>query len=181
MQNPFRGDPWLGLFCVALAAAIAFIWIPLDVESGLIVKQRRAVNLGDALGPVIACAVIGLGGFLVALQRTGQVQKLSLANLRWMALLVGSIGLGLALMRWSGPALTALFTDTPYRALRTSFPWSYIGYLLGGTVMTATLITLASGGFHRRFVVIGFLATLVIALLYDLPFEDILLPPNGDL
>jgi len=30
-------------------------------------------------------------------------------------------------------------------------------------------------------VIIGVVAALVIALAYDLPFDDLLLPPNGDI
>ena len=70
--------------------------------------------------------------------------------------------------------------ETPYRVLRATAPWKYLGFALGGTVMTFGLIALSQHRPSWRLAALAFVATLVIALLYDLPFDNLLLPPNGD-
>ena len=89
---------------------------------------------------------------------------------------------GLALMLLTGPILAWIVTggETPYRVLRATAPWKYLGFALGGTVMTFGLIALSQHRPSWRLAALAFVATLVIALLYDLPFDNLLLPPNGD-
>ena len=71
--------------------------------------------------------------------------------------------------------------DIPdYRALRISFPWSWTGFVLGGTTLVTALIALIEGGLSRRGLIIALVASLVIAMFYTVPFEHLLLPPNGD-
>ena len=76
--------------------------------------------------------------------------------------------------------LVEIVTEPSYRALRATPPWNYTGYLLGGTLVIAALITRINGNVRGKALLIGFIACLVIALLYDLPFDDLQLPPNGD-
>lgn len=47
-----------------------FIWIPLDVDTGIVEKVRRQVRLGDAFAPSLAALLIGLGGVLLILKRS---------------------------------------------------------------------------------------------------------------
>jgi len=98
------------------------------------------------------------------------------------------VGLSLLLMRWTGPATVWLAeiaglieADTGYRPLRDTLPWKFTGFLAGGTVMIWTLSALADGGWSWRRLGAAFLITLVIGAVFDLPFEDLVLPPNGDL
>jgi len=88
----------------------------------------------------------------------------------------------MALMLLTGPILAWIVTggETPYRVLRATAPWKYLGFALGGTVMTFGLIALSQHRPSWRLAALAFVATLVIALLYDLPFDNLLLPPNGD-
>lgn len=102
------------------------------------------------------------------------------ANWVWMARLLGLFAVTLILMRYAGPVVLA-WSEGGYRPLRATAPWSYIGFLLGGTVMIGALTGLTMRRLSLRDFAIGFAAALVIALLYDVPFEDLLLPPNGDL
>ena len=47
-------------------------------------------------------------------------------------------------------------------------------------VVFAGLMALVDGRVSWTGVVTGLLAALVLVALYDLPFDDLLLPPNGD-
>jgi hypothetical protein len=71
-------------------------------------------------------------------------------------------------------------TDTGYRPLRASVPWKYLGYVAGGAMLIFGLISLAERRMRPEHLFLSFVAALALALLYDLPFEDLLLPPNGD-
>ena len=84
-------------------------------------------------------------------------------------------------MRWLGPLAVELFgAEGSYRALRDTAPWKHLGFVAGGTLLVAGLMALVEGRLTMRGVVIGLLATFALILLYDLPFDDLLLPPNGD-
>ena len=94
--------------------------------------------------------------------------------------LLQSLLLSIMLMRWAGPEVTELITGQDYRPLRDTVPWKYIGYLMGGTSMIASLIFLAERRFRWSRLLIALGVTVALILFYDLPFEDLLLPPNGD-
>jgi hypothetical protein len=73
-------------------------------------------------------------------------------------------------------------TDDPrsYRDLRDTLPWKYIGFLLGSTGLITTCIAAIETRFSWRALLIALVATTALMALYDLPFDDLLLPPNGD-
>ena len=83
-------------------------------------------------------------------------------------------------MRYLGPITAGIFSEDGYRPLRATIPWKYIGYLFGGTAMIGGLTSFVRRQFMAKDWIIGFLVTLAIALIYDVPFDDLLLPPNGD-
>lgn len=171
----------LGLFCVILALVVAFLWIPLDVETGLIEKVRRQTSIGDAAMPSLACVFIFVGGAMLFLPSRIPAVGLTRGNLGFLFGLLVILAVTFALMRWLGPvAANILGAEGGYRPLRDTVPWKYIGYLTGGTVMVAGLMALAEGRFTRRGLIVGFLASAALVVVYDLPFEDLLLPPNGD-
>ena len=58
----------LALGAIAAALLIAFVWVPLDTDTGMIEKVRRQVTIGDSLAPTLAAMFIGVGGLLLALQ-----------------------------------------------------------------------------------------------------------------
>lgn len=186
MQTSARTNRLLALACIAAALLIAFVWVPFDTDSGLIEKVRRRVIVGDALAPTMAAAVIGLGGLLVLLQRPETYPfGVSLANLGFLAALLLSFMLCFALMRWAGPAVVALANlfsveDMTYRALRDTAPWKHVGFVLGNSALITAMIAAVEGRPSRRALLIGILASLGLIALYDLPFDDLLLPPNGD-
>ena len=180
MFKHLTGDKWLGLTAVIAALLLIFVWVPLDIDTGLVEKVRRQIRLGDSLGPVTAGVVILLGGILTWMRPSADPQSLSVDNLKWMATLAVTIGVAFIVMRFAGPLITSLFTDTPYRALRATPPWNYIGYIAGGALLVVTLISLARRKVSLSAALVGIIASLVFALLYDLPFDDLQLPPNGD-
>ncbi len=181
------GERIVGLVCIVAALAVGFAWIPLDVESGIVERVRGRQAIGDALAPAAAACLLGLGGLLLLLApRRGDIPAVpgrdTLGFIVRLALIVLP---ALLAMRHAGPltveALQALGLDlADYRLLRDTPPWSYLGYLAGGTVLVAGLIGLVRHRLDWRILALGFAVALALALAYDLPFDDLLLPPNGD-
>jgi hypothetical protein len=176
----------LALFCIALALLTAFVWVPADTATGLVEKVRRQVTIGDALAPALAACFIGLGGLLVLLERgADRTSRLGLDHLRFLLMLLALFAAVFGVMRWAGPAaafLAGLLTgeEFSYRALRDTAPWKYIGYFLGCSGLITVLISAIEGRLSRRALLTGVIAACVLIAIYDLPFDDLLLPPNGD-
>ena len=178
MESSSRKDKLLAIFFVITALLIIFIWVPMDTGTGLVEKVRRKYTIGDALAPTVAGAILLMGGILVWL-RPSPDSSISKQHVMWMACLLGVFTLSLLLMRYFGP-IAAMLMNTDYRPLRATPPWHYIGFLVGGTILIGGLTSLVERRLSAHSFVIGFIATLVVALLYDLPFDDLILPPNGD-
>ena len=70
--------------------------------------------------------------------------------------------------------------DLEYRLLRDMIGIKHTGFLIGGVIMVGGMIAVVEGRPSRRALIIGLIWSLVLILVYDLPFEDLLLPPNGD-
>lgn len=186
MKSLSRTNLLLAVGCILAALAIAFVWVPLDVQTGVIEKVRRQVSIGDALAPVIAAVFIGLGGVMIFFQDAEpNPSRVSLPNLGFLALLLLLFMVAFSLMRWFGPLVVSVVDllstdDLNYRTLRDTPPWKYLGFLLGGTVLITALISSIESRFSIRALAIGFIATCVLIFVYDVPFDDLLLPPNGD-
>lgn len=176
-----RANVVLGLAVLSAALIIAFVWVPMDTASGMIERVRRQVNIGDALAPTLAAGFLGLGGVLVALfERPETAAKITRHNIRYLFVFLAILIVGFLIMRWLGPALGGLLTEEGYRPLRDTTPWKHLGFVFGGTFVVAGLIAFIEGRVTLRGVLIGFGATLALIAVYDLPFDDLLLPPNGD-
>ena len=172
---------WLGLFFLIFALVLIFVWVPLDTDSGIAEKVRRKWVIGDAFAPTIAGVILLLGG-LITLGAPGSDRTyLTRGNLEWTCLLFGLFMVSTALMRYSGPVIAALIADQGYRPLRATIPWKYIGYLSGGTILVGGLSGLVRTEQRLSDWVIAFITAVLIALAYDLPFDDLLLPPNADI
>lgn len=180
MFRKLRFSTWLGLFFAAVACLVIFVWIPLDVETSYFETKRRRLIVGDSLAPTVA-AVIVLLGALMTLFRPGPDDRLTRDNIVFMLCVLILLGASFGLMRWVGPLVTAALTDQEYRVLRDTAPWKFMGYLCGGTVLISGLVALVEQRLRWRSLVIGLLATLCLIALYDLPFDDLVLPPNGDI
>ena len=181
-------DRWLSIFTLLFAGILLFLWIPADVDTGIIEKVRSQKNIGDAMAPTIAGVVLGLGGLMLLLQnllkRSNEKLGISLGNLKFLAWLLGLVIVSFTVMRWAGPLLTPLLTGSEdlaiYRSLRDTLPWKYMGYLSGGFILVFGLMTLIQRAFSWKNALVAFIAVLVLAMIYDLPFDNLLLPPNGD-
>lgn len=158
------------------------LWIPADVETGIIEVWRRQVEIGDALAPTVAAAGLTLSGlalFLTSLRGKGGA-GMGRGNVVWTLVLLLVFVVALALMRWTGPILADLLGAGEYRLLRASVPWKYLGYLAGGFTLVFGLMALVERRLSWRRAGLAALAVVLLAALYDLPFEDLQLPPNGD-
>ena len=174
-------DRLLGLFFLVAALLIVFLWVPLDTGTGLAEKVRRRWVIGDALAPTVAGGVIALGALLTILRPASEPRRLTREHLKWLFSLFLLFLSALVLMRYLGPLAAAVLSEDGYRPLRASAPWKFIGYLAGGTALVFGLCALVRGRLNATDLVVAVVASLLIALAYDLPFEDLLLPPNGDI
>jgi len=187
MKKPVRANLYLGLVCVLFAVLTLTVWIPLDVKSGILEKVRGRMSIGDALAPTVAASFILLGGFLLVLfeRKASDQPALTLKPTLFIGRLVLLFAVAILLMRLLGPwmvAFTNLFAAEPqeYRLLRVYFPWKYIGFVSGGLLLVAGVIALVERRLTWRAVLTGVLVVMLMILFYDLPFDDLLLPPNGD-
>ena len=182
-----NADMVLGLAALAAALLALLVWVPADTGSGFVERVRGQYRVGDAMGPSVAFGLLALAGLVLAVESRSRAAasrpkaSLGRAQLGFLLLVFLIFALSLLAMRWIGPAVAGLLTETGYRPLRASLPWKYLGYVGGGMLLVGSLISLAERRPSKRAFVIGFVAALGLALLYDLPFDDFLLPPNGDL
>lgn len=197
----------LGLFCVAFAAFAVFYWIPVDVETGIVEQDRREVIIGDGMAPsflalcilVLAVAmIVGSGLELLRGRRAATPApaasedrdadvpgSLTPSNLGFLLRLFCFVASALVLMVWLGPltvdAIGALgFEIGNYRQLRDTVPYKYIGFIAGGFVIVFGLISMIEGGPNRRALFTALFTITALIVLYDVPFDQLLLPPNGD-
>lgn len=176
----------LGLVCVAFAVLVLAVWIPLDTDTGLIETVRRRTQIGDALAPTLAAVFVLIGGVVILLRPGASAgEDMPDGALRFGAALLGCLIVGYLITLFAGPLAVALANvsrDTPleYRLLRGDVPWKYLGFVLGGTFIISGSIALTEGRLSARAVAIGIGAVLGMILVFDVPFDDLLLPPNGD-
>ena len=182
MRKPdINSDFLLGIGGLVVGCLILFVWIPLDVETGLIEKVRSRVVIGDSLAPSLAGLVLIVAALMLIFQsyRSRGKVELSWSSVKYVGRMLAILGLSMAVMRWAGPIATYA-GSLDYRSLRDTVPWKYIGYFLGGSTMVFGLISMIEGRLRWRVLIISVLAVLALMLVYDLPFDNLLLPPNGD-
>ncbi len=177
-----NGPPerWIGILAILASLIALLIWIPFDTETGYVDIVRRRAVIGDALAPSFAAALLGLAGLALALRPGLPEATLGRHSFIWLCLLLAVLTISLLAMRYAGPFASALFGTPEYRTLRDTLPWKYIGFLLGGTFLAGGLTCLVERQLSFKRFAVAFLAVLVIALVIDLPFDDLLLPPSGD-
>lgn len=171
---------WLGLFFFIFAVLLIFVWVPLDTDTGIAEKVRRKWTIGDALAPTVAGVILLFGSFFLLVVPGSDSTSLTRNNLKWCGLLFGLFVISTLIMRYAGPAIAAALTEEGYRPLRATIPWKYIGYMSGGTILVGGLAGLVRQKLRLSDWLIAFFAAVLIALAYDLPFDDLLLPPNAD-
>jgi hypothetical protein len=142
---------------------------------------RLDTAIGDSMAPALAAVILITASLMLTIQsfRTHGKMEFTWNSLKYVGLVLAIMGLSLMVMRWAGP-LAAFLGKGDYRSLRDTVPWKYTGYFLGGSTMVFGLISLMEGRLRWRMLIISILAVLILMLIYDLPFKNLLLPPNGD-
>lgn len=193
-MNRFHWNAVLGGACCLFALTTLLLWIPSDVASGVIEKVRRQIVIGDAMAPTVWSIGIGVLGLLLALASLLRLREgvnepadggPTWTNLRYLLLLVATIVGALLVMTHAGPWAVGIAQSMgleaeSYRNLRATRPWKYIGYLAGGFLLVFSLMSYTGHRVSLRLALIAAAAVLIMALAYDLPFKNLLLPPNGD-
>lgn len=182
-----RSNLYLGLICVGVALVLIFIWIPLDTKTGIVERSRGKFIIGDALAPTVAAGFVLLGGLVLCVfERSADAQPdLRKDQITFVAMLSAVVIVSIGIMRFAGPAaveFTNMFRNEPieYRLLRATPGWKHIGFILGGVTMVSGIVAIVEHRLSSRAVLTGIVAVLVLIAVFDLPFEDLLLPPNGD-
>lgn len=185
-----KAELWIAVAFLAIGLLGAVIWVPLDTDSPPIYEFRRQVFIGDAMLPMVAAigvAVFAALQILVTLRgnRTADgPTPFDAATFAFFAMVFAILAASLLAMFWSGPLALALFGSgdetVTYRQMRTTWPWKYVGFVLGGFLMVFGLTSLIEGRFRWSRVLSSLLAVAVLILIFDVPFDTILLPPNGD-
>jgi len=187
-----RIDRWtVGLagFFALLAAVMLFVWIPNDIETGVVEVYRRQVNIGDSMAPTVAAVALLVVSLLMGVfsffrPLASSAAPLDQRSFSFLARIGGVIVLSLVIMTYAGPLLVAivnLFGDVGiYRHLKDDLPYKYAGFVLGGLSMVAGVIMVVENKLSRHSLWIAAAAVLALIVIFDLPFDDILLPPNGD-
>jgi hypothetical protein len=183
----------LALFFIVASLLTLFIWIPSDIESGVLIKERRSIDVGDALAPtaaaiaVLVTSIALLLSSLLANQNAISseppvgVSRSNFASIVTMAVL---LIFSLQLMVWIGPLtvkmLQAAGVALPeYRLLTDTVPYKYIGFSIGGFTLVCGLISWIEGHLAWRAALTAIAAVIVLIVIYDVPFDSLLLPPNG--
>jgi hypothetical protein len=190
-----KNERWtigLAVFFIITSALTLFVWIPIDIETGVVETFRRRVNIGDAMAPTVVAAAILVVSILMgvmALIRPSPnlmvKEGLDKQSFNFLSRMIIPLGLGLSLMLYAGP-LVVDFINTmggeisTYRQLKDTFPYKFVGYSLGGFVLVFGLVRLIENRSSLSAAWAAIIAVLLLTLLYEVPFDNLLLPPNGD-
>ena len=186
----------VALSFLAFSSFALFWWIPNDVESGILLEERRSIVIGDAMAPtmtalgmlIISGALLIGSFFQTPVSKPDDLIERSIGitgdNFANMAALLTILAASLACMVWAGPltvmAMQALGFDVPsYRLLTDTIPYKYIGFSLGGIVLVYGLISWTTGQMGLRVWLTALGAVAALIFVYDVPFDTLLLPPNG--
>ena len=176
----------LGALFLGFSLCCLFLWIPYDIDTGWIETVRRRNVIGDSLAPAMAVILIAFAA--LSLMRGSQNEELFKNEGNWHVIFgffVAVFIFTLLVMRYAGPLLVniaMMFThdDITYRNLRNVRPLKYVGFVGGGTFLLCCFSHFMDRSLNQKRAWLFFVISIVIALFFDLPFEDILLPPNGD-
>ena len=177
-------DRLIGIFISVMCLLCIFVWIPADSETGLVETVRRRLIIGDALAPTVA-SLLGLVCAAFLMIKPENQPELSRKALVSLFIYIACFSVTLAVMRYFGPAMidslhSLNLLSFSYRPLRATFPVSYISFVTAGGIMIFSLSVYIDRRYSWARLGVCFALAFFIALLFDVPFEDILLPPNGD-
>ena len=191
-------DPWdigFGVFVLAGALLSLFVWFPADIPTGFFFTNAIGrEEPGDAFFPIILAtllAILSTIQLILALfkYRTDDPSLapavLTFKNFRFLLLFSVIMAAGLAVMYWLGPMTVSLLNawggiDADYRQLTDTAPYKYIGYVIGGFLMTITLIAWTEGEIRPRSILAVLITLAVAIIIFDVVLKNVLLPPNAD-
>jgi hypothetical protein len=183
----------LAIFFIIASLIALFVWIPNDIETGVVEKFRRQITIGDAMAPtMVAWAILFVSMALLIdailssrALRALENSAMDVQSFIFLFKLTFIIFIALLLMLYSGPLLVEFANlmngeNNSYRLLKGSLPYKYIGYILGGFIMIFGSIGLVENKFSANGAWLSVIAVAVLTFIYDVPFDNLLLPPNGD-
>ena len=185
MLTKLTRDQVLGLVFAAFAVFVIFVWTPFDTETSYLEKVRRQITIGDALAPTIAALFLLLGGLGLLVSKKATSATIDIMAMRFAGLLLAVYFFSFLLMLYVGPIAVWINnlisgSELEYRLLRDTAPWKYLGFASGGFLAVFGSIALLEGKLSWRAALTALLAVAAMIAVYDLPFDDLLLPPNGD-
>jgi len=193
-QRPGR-DPWnIGFGVVVLIAAILslLVWFPNDIKGGFIeLNQVGKPEPGDAFFPIILASMLVVlsCGQLVSVIFGPHSQhasgRLTFHNLKFLITLYAIIAAGLLVMFWLGPLVVNVLraagvVDNTYRQLADTVPYKYLGFVVGGFIISFGLIIRAEGMVRTRAALTVIVVIAVLIFILDILLHNIQLPPNAD-
>lgn len=185
-----KTEIWLALVCLLAGLLAAFLWIPFDSETPPIYDFRRQTYIGDAMLPMVAAvgiALCALVHLVLSFRRTASDADgpFDILTAGFFLSLFAIIITAFVVMYWAGPVALLLFGPSgdeavSYRQMRASVPWKYAGFVLGGFILVFGISSLLEGAMRWKRALSSILAIAVLIMIFDVPFDTILLPPNGD-
>lgn len=178
---------------LVMALITVLIWVPFDSETAMIETHRRQTSMGDAFLPIVAgwliviCATVQL---LISMKLSNEADTEGpVIDGNAMAFLLQLSGITVAsllVMYWAGPLAVSLFVHSDgsealtYRQMRSTYPFKLLGFVLGGFGLVFFTTSLIEGRFKVARVISSALVVAVLVAVFDLPLDNVLLPPNGD-
>ena len=188
-----RTELILGLFFLGLSLFAVLVWIPLDSETGMIETFRRQTTMGDAFLPTVAGALMAICAVVHVLASYRRTDNFDTENptidgndLAFLLQLFGITALSIALFYWAGPIAVSLFAQgdggevVTYRQMRSTYPYKLIGFVMGGFTLVFLTTALIEGRVRAIRIISSLLVVAILIAIFDLPLDNVLLPPNGD-
>lgn len=188
-----KQDRWtLGLAAGATLASllILFVWIPTDIEGDVVETFRRQVSIGDAMAPTVVAVALLLVSVALGISSylrpdSGGMAPLDRKAVSFLIRMVGLSAFSALLMLYTGPTIVELLNILgqevgTYRQLKDTAPFKFLGFAIGGVVLVAGGIMVVENKTSLSAIWIGIGAVIGLILLFDVPFDDVLLPPNAD-
>lgn len=190
-------DPWdIGFGVVVLLGSLLalFVWFPADIPTGFFfVNAIGREEPGDAFFPIMLAVLLVI---LSVIQLASALFKgksidaepspvLKLRNFKFLFIFILISFTGFTIMHWLGPLVVSLLNaigalDATYRQLTDTAPYKYIGYVVGGFLMTIALIAWTEGQIRPRSIFTVLLTLAVAIIIFDVVLKNVLLPPNAD-